>query len=135
MWRLWLQISPVAGVREWSSELCNWRNLGGMPFAWLPPFSYLGAAALRLDPRSDLRRRKSSSRAAHDQMEPPPCKEHSSSAPPCILRTGLCISVLLGKAPKRLSSVCSLEAAWQGGMGRGATGTFEYTAAGSTRGP
>ena len=102
-----------------------------------PPSSCLaalGAAGLRLDPWSDLLRRKSSSRTGHDQMEPPPCKEQSSPAPPCILRTGSRISVLLDKAPKCLSSVCSLEAAWQGGMGRQAAGTFADATASFTRG-
>lgn len=69
------------------------------------------AAELWLDPWSDLRG-KSLSRTAHDQMELPLCKQHSSSAPPCILS----ISVLLDKAPKCWSCVCSLAAAWQGGM-------------------
>lgn len=30
--RLWLQISSVDGVREWSSEVWNWRDAGGMLF-------------------------------------------------------------------------------------------------------
>ena len=79
---------------------------GGMRVGCLscgsPPSSYLaalGVAELWSKPWSDLLRRKSLSRTARDQKEPLLCKEHSFSAPPCILRTGSCISVLLGKAP------------------------------------
>lgn len=57
------------------------------------------------------------------------CEEHSSSAPPRVQTTGSWVS-----APECLSPACSLEAAWQGRVGRETAGVFEDAAASFTRG-
>lgn len=126
---LWLQVSSAVGVREGRTELWNRRDSGGMPFPRLlhsSQLAALGAAGLWLDPWSDLVRRKSLS-SSH--MEPPPCEEHSSPAPPRAERTGSRLS-----PPERPSPVCSLGAAWQGGMGRETAGEIEDATGGFTRG-